>query len=67
MYVIKYGDNKMDKIDFLLIVMMASSFISGWMLQLFAYNYSRTNKVKLIILAVGISLFFFSILAGFQL
>ena len=67
MYVIKYGDNKMDKIDFLLIAMMASSFISGWMLQLFANNYGRTNKAKLIILAVGISLFFFSIWAGFQL
>jgi len=57
----------LDKIDFLLIAIMASSFLSGWMLQLFANNYGRTNKVKSIILMIGVSLFVLAIWFGFQL
>jgi len=67
MYVIKYGDNKMDKIDFLLIGFGASCFMSGWILQLFTNNYGRTNKVKSIILMIGVSLYILALWAGFQL
>ena len=67
MYVIKYGNNKMDKIDFLLISFGAACFAVGWMLQLFSMKYSHTLIGKLIILAVVISLFSISICIIFQL